>query len=119
MIKLFFSLILALILFFGGGCSSVSQAGYYWGNYSYTYLGTIREPSSKSDEAHMETLRKIIDESETRNLRVPPGVYAELANLIDKQGKSSVALGYYKKEMKLYPESRIFIERLLGGKNSE
>ena len=115
MIKIILSLSFVFFFISGGGCSSVSQAGYYWGNYSYTYLSTIREPSSKSDEAHVETLMKIIDESEKRNLRVPPGVYAELASLIDKQGKSSLALGYYDKEMKLYPESRTFIERLLQG----
>ena len=37
--KLIFSLVaVAVSIVLVGGCSSVSKAGYYWGNYSQTYL---------------------------------------------------------------------------------
>ena len=109
---------LALVVFLVAlvsGCSTVSPGGYFWGNYSYTYHDLIKEPSTESRAAHQKSLRNIITESQEKSLRVPPVIHAELGNLLAFDNQTDAAVAEFNKEVKLYPESRIFIERLLSG----
>ena len=46
---------------------------------------------------------------------MPPGIHAELGNLLAFDNQTDAAVAEFNKEVKLYPESRIFIERLLSG----
>lgn len=109
--KACFLLIFTLLI---GGCSTVSDAGYYWGNYPYTYLETIRSPSEESSSKHITELMKIIDYSIEKDLKPAPGIYAELAFWLSKPEDSDAneVKSFFAKEMQLYPESRPFIERL-------
>jgi hypothetical protein len=109
--KTCFLLIFMLLI---GGCSTVSDAGYFWGKYPYTYLETIRNPSEESSSKHIAELRKIIDYSIEENLKPAPGIYAELAFWLSKTEDSdaNAVNSFFAKEMQLYPESRAFIERL-------
>jgi len=111
-------LVLSLVLLYAG-CTTVSEAGYYWGNYSKTYYTVIKEPSAENLAAHEESLRKIMRISEERGLRVGPGIYAELAYLVSQRNADDEALALYQKEMMLYPESKIFLERLVNANNKE
>jgi len=98
----------------GGGCTTVSEAGYYWGKYSYTYLETIREPSMESNEKHIESLREILAKSDERSLKPPPGVSAELGFwLLKIDPTSSEATSLFEREIAEYPEAEVFIKRLL------
>jgi hypothetical protein len=110
--KIFAILILTLAV---ASCSSVSPGGYYWGKYSYTYHDLVKNPSDDSRAKHQATLRNIISESNELNLRVPPGIHAELGNLLAFDQQDEAAIAEFNKEMKLYPESKVFIERLLSG----
>ena len=113
--RLFSPSLISVLAILGSGCANISEAGYYWGNYSYTYLETIRDPSTESNEKHTESLRQIIAESEERKLKPPPGVNAELAFwLLKLNPKSTEAQGLFEREIEIYPESRVFIERLLA-----
>ena len=62
------SFLLGLILVVGG-CTSVSDAGYFWGKYPYTFLETIRNPSTEATENHIAELRKIVDYSMENGLK--------------------------------------------------
>ena len=108
--------ILALACSAVSGCMNVSQAGYYWGNYSYTYLAAVRNPSPETTAKHISELKDILSKSDEENLKPAPGVYAELAYWISQTESYDVdeVKGYYEKEMSEYPESAVFIERLLG-----
>ena len=57
----------------------------------------------------------IISESNELNLRVPPGIHAELGNLLAFDQQNEAAIAEFNKEMNVYPESKVFIERLLSG----
>jgi hypothetical protein len=107
-----------LFMALGVACSSISPGGYYWGTYSYTYHDLLKEPSSKSRDAHELSLRDIISKSGEKNLRVPPGIHAELGNLLANKNMDTEALAQYEAEQTLYPESRVFLEKLLSGKKS-
>ena len=95
------------------GCASqVTEAGDYWGNYANTLYVYAKEPSDETLAKHVEELNEIIVESNERELKVPPGIYAELGYIEAKTGDDAAALAHYEAEMSLYPESRIFLERL-------
>jgi len=109
---------LLVLLFLTGiitACSTVSPGGYYWGKYMYTYHDLVKDPSTESRAKHQETLRDIISESQELNLRVPPGIHAELGNLLALNQEVDAAITEFNNEMELYPESRVFIERLMSG----
>ena len=99
------------------GCVVTSPVGYYWGSYSKTYYTLLKDPSEKNVLAHEENLRKIVRVSETKNLKVAPGIQAELGYLISKREENQEATALYEKEVKLYPESRVFLERLISSNN--
>ena len=106
-------LILTLVCIFVTGCTTVSHGGYYWSNYSYTYHDLIKNPSEETRLNHEKTLRNIINKSAEKDLRVPPGIHAELGNLLLDSDRVDEAIANFEMEMSIYSESRVFLERLL------
>ena len=101
------------------GCATVSDAGYYWGEYSETYYQWVVAPSEETLAAHVAELQDIITESKERELRVPPGIYAELAFFLQRQGGADSAPGFYAQEIELYPESAVMLQRLQQMENGQ
>jgi len=101
------------------GCATVTEAGYYWGKYSSTLYNYTKNPSDETMAAHLEELEEIISESAERDLRVPPGVHAELGYIRAKQGDDATSIAHYESEMALYPESRLFLERVMASSRPE
>jgi hypothetical protein len=64
-------------------------------------------------EKHILELEKIIVDSEEKKQRVAPGIYAEYAQLLYETNKLSDAKKYFLLEKQTYPESSIFIDRVL------
>mgnify|MGYP003684247583 CR=1 FL=1 len=95
------------------GCSTVSPGGYYWGKYSYTYHDLLKAPGEATIAAHEATLQDIITKSKEKNLRTPPGIHAELGNLLSNAGRNDEAVAQFQAERDLYPESAVFLQRLL------
>ena len=110
--KIITSCLVASLFFLGGCAATVTEAGYYWGNYSQTLYKYTKDPSETTLAAHVEELEDIIATSEEKSLKVPPGIHAELGYIKARQGNDALAMGHYEKEMSLYPESRLFLERL-------
>lgn len=106
------SVLLVTVTLLMCGCQTITEAGYYWGNYDQTLYALTKSPSDETQAAHVETLKNIISKSAELNLKVPPGVYAELAYMESRAGNTSEAAKHYQNEVSLYPESRLFIERL-------
>jgi hypothetical protein len=98
------------IVMFLAGCAAPRQ--YYWGDYSNTLYHLKKTPSDESVLKHQQALEKIIEESKTRNLVVPPGVYAELGYIYLRQNKNQIAIQYFKMEKQIYPESALLMQRL-------
>ena len=98
------------ILVFLAGCAP--QEIFYWGDYSTTLYDYKKNPDEKTLAAHKKSLIDIIAVSPQKNRRIPPGVYAEYGFLLIKDGKEGEGLQYFEKEITLYPESKIFIQRL-------
>lgn len=110
--KILASCLIASLVFLGGCAATVTEAGYYWGDYSQTLYKYTKDPNETTLAGHVEELEDIIATSDEKGLKVPPGIYAELGYIKARQGNDAIAMGYYEKEMSLYPESRLFLERL-------
>jgi hypothetical protein len=85
---------------------------YYWGDYSQSLYDCCKEPTEENLLRHRQILEEIIAESNNRNLRVPPGVYAELGYIYFRQNRSAEAIKLFDLEERTYPESKIFMQRL-------
>jgi len=108
-----FYVFLVTAVLFSTGCSTVSEAGYYWGNYPETLYAYQQDPSKESLAAHEQELQRLIEYANENDLSTPPGILAELGYIEQQRGNPSEALRYYESEMTTYPESRPFLERLL------
>jgi hypothetical protein len=106
------TMLVAILMGLTGCAAQVTEAGYYWGNYANTLYHYTRDPSEETLAIHVEELKTIIAESNERDLRVPPGIYAELGYIEARKGQDDAAMSHYEAEMNLYPESRVFLERL-------
>jgi hypothetical protein len=83
------------------------------GGYSQTLYALEKDKSEEALLKHKQELEAIISESQTRDLPVPPGIYAELGYLRLKENRSQEAIQLFETESKLYPESKPFMERLI------
>ena len=94
------------------GCAG-KKPMYYFGDYSKTYYTYVKKQNDESLSDHKQELERVISESEKEGIPVPPGIYAELGylNLMGKNTKEAVRL--FQVELKLYPESRVLMERLI------
>ena len=93
------------------GCAPKKM--YYFGDYSQTLYKSKKDQNDESLLNHKQELEKILAESETRNLPIPPGICAELGYLYYKSNNSKEAVALFQKEYQLYPESKHLMERLI------
>lgn len=110
--KIIFTLFLVAI--FLGGCATVSQSNLYWGKYSHTLYQTMKNPGEGSSNKHQKELQKIVEKSKELNLKVPPGIYAELGMYAKKNGNDGAADNYFRLEKAEYPEFRILMKNVLS-----
>tara|TARA_B100001564_G_C20332844_1_gene530913 strand:+ start:297 stop:656 length:360 start_codon:yes stop_codon:yes gene_type:complete len=109
-------IIIGALLFLLSSCSKQATL-YSWGSKKKTsYFKTSYSYLKKSNTESMEMLKlsyeDIINNQKGIRKTVPPGIYADYGFLLlennDEKGKD-----FLKKEMILYPESKIFISRIL------
>jgi hypothetical protein len=87
---------------------------YSWGNYddtSYTYL---KNSDEKSVDRLTKTYQHIIENPNGTRKVVPPGVYADYGFILLQANKTEEGKAMLEKEIALYPESKVFIDRVLN-----
>ena len=108
------SLTILVITFFTGCGKKAEPLIYHWGDYSYTATAYAMYGEKKEVlEKHLAELKKIIDESDGKKLRVAPGIYAEYGQILYETNKKTDAKTYLLLEKQVYPESTVFIDRVL------
>jgi hypothetical protein len=95
------------------GCATKRQPMYAWGNYSDSLYQSKKDENPETYEQHVQVLEKIVAESNTRNLRVPPGVYAELGYVYASRNNPAKAIELFQLEKQTYPESAVLMENLI------
>jgi hypothetical protein len=106
------SLVILVLIFFSG-CATVSESNLYWGDYSKTLYMVKKEPGDASNAAHENELQSIVEKSKEKNLRVPPGIYAELGLYAMDRGDRNAAENYFRLEQEVYPEGAVLMQHTL------
>jgi hypothetical protein len=106
--------IFALVITLAMAASCTTQKPLYtWNDYeakSYEYLKNSDEASTQN---LMETYEKIITTQKGSRGVVPPGIYADYGFLLLQADKTVEGQKMLAKEVELYPESKVFIDRIL------
>ena len=100
-----------LCLAFLAGCATNQPVNYYYGNYSKALYLTKKDETPKSLAKYKAMLEEIIEVSQKKDYRVPPGIYCEYGYLLAKEGDPS-ADRYFELELQTYPESEQFVSFL-------
>ncbi len=91
---------------------TVQKPLYTWENYETTSYNYLKNSDEKATQELIETYQKIIDKQNGTRMVVPPGIYADYGFLLIKAKKSEEGKAMLAKEVALYPESKIFIDRI-------
>ena len=93
------------------GCAPNTR--WAWNNYQdhlYDYYG-----QKINGEEYIARVLAAVDEAKQRNVRVAPGLYAEIGTFYARAGDFDKALSYYELERQTWPESEGFMTSLIDG----
>jgi hypothetical protein len=104
-------LLLALPLLITG-CQSPYV--YRWGHYEDLVYVTYAKPGKLPPEAQVLKLEEDLQKAAAANKPVPPGFHAYLGYLDYQLGKPDLARQEFEKEKAQFPESTVFMDRMLS-----
>jgi hypothetical protein len=90
-------------------CAPTSR--FEWGDYEAGLYSYYTNPSHRG--RYIEALEMAIERGESTN-RVAPGLHAELGHMFWEAGDIDIARAHFRAEMRLFPESRHFLERFIA-----
>ena len=99
-----------------GGCVT-HNTKYDWGTYNPSLYSYYKDPTKAAEL--MVSLQAIINGANTGKGAVPPGVYAEYGYLRLQQGKSQDAIISFQAEEQRWPESKVFMDRMIQVASSQ
>ncbi len=103
---------LAVIALVVNSCSSPKSL-YSWEKYGQASYNYLKKADEKSVEGIMEQYKKIIYKQKGTRQVAPPGIHADYGFILIQEGKLKEGKEFLKREIALYPESKIFIDRIL------
>ncbi|MFC3076985.1 DUF4810 domain-containing protein [Phenylobacterium terrae] len=97
---------LAAVALMLGACATTTSR-FEWGGYEAALYGYAKKPELRPQ--YREALEKAIDRGRRTN-RIAPGLLAELGFICLEDGDATTALALFEEEMRLFPESRSFLQ---------
>ena len=94
------------------GCSTPSL--YTWGHYEDLVYVTYAAPGKTPPEMQIEKLEQDYQKARAANTRRHPGFHAHLGYLYFQTGKLDQARQEFETEKAEFPESAVFMDRLLA-----
>ncbi len=94
------------------GCSS-HKPMYEYADYSENFYGMKKDATPEAAAEWKNSLEESIKRSNARAIRIPPGINANLGYLYLKANDTAKAISYFKAEKALYPESSVFMDKLI------
>ena len=96
------------------GCVARPPTIYSWGNYEELVYASYVSPQDLPAEKQVEVLEKDYQVARSANHRMPPGWHAHLATLYFQLGKGDQARQELLTEKAEFPESAVFVDRLIA-----
>lgn len=94
-------------------CAEPPRKLYYWGHYEELIYTSYAVPGKVSPQLLIEQLEQDYQKARAANMRVPPGFHAELGYAYYELGKVDQARQEFETEKAEFPESTVFMDRLL------
>jgi hypothetical protein len=101
------------LLAFLTGCAA-QPLNYSWGRYEQLVYDLYNNPGKSAPEKEIEQMEKDLQVARSRNRPVPPGFHAHLGYLYYQVGKADTARQEFEVEKAQFPESSVFMNRLLA-----
>ena len=105
-----FLLLAAMLL---AGCQTARPL-YYWGNYEETLCQSYRKPDKAGAAEWAAHLEQDLTKAAAKNLQPNPGLHAQLGFAYYQLGRTDAAEKEFEAEKALFPESAVFIDRMLA-----
>ena len=103
--------LLSLIALFAG-CAPPTK--YSWGQYEDLVYDFYAKPGQTPPERQVEKLEEDYQKARSANKPVPPGWHAHLGYLYYELGKTDQAKQQFETEKASFPESAVYMDRLLA-----
>ncbi|MDP4209819.1 MAG: DUF4810 domain-containing protein [Bacteroidota bacterium] len=107
--NVFYCLLTMLLL---ASCQN-QKSLYSWSKYETTSYDFLKNKDEKSTQKLIESYQAIIEKQEGSRKVVPPGIYADYGFILIQSGKAEQGKAMLQKEVAIYPESKVFVERIL------
>lgn len=102
---------LIFIVVLVGACAPKTL--YTWDAYDHSTYSYVKNTDEKSLDTMMKVYEMIIKNPRGTRLVPPPGVCADYGYLLLKMSKNIEGKAMLEKEIKLYPESKVFVDKIL------
>ena len=109
-LKLLLASLAAPVLF----TSCQSPDVYYWGHYEDLVYTSYARPDKAPPEMQVQLMEEDLHKAISANKPVPPGFHAHLGYLYFQLGKLDLAQREFVTEKTQFPESAVFMDRLLA-----
>lgn len=94
------------------GCAAPTL--YSWGHYEAVVYATYAKPGTVPPERQIELLEQDYQKARSANKPVPPGFHAQLGYLYYQIGRLDQARQEFETEKARFPESAVFLDRILA-----
>lgn len=94
-------------------CVTTEKTLYSWYDSEDAAYQYQKKATDKSLDKAMSEYLKVLEKQKGTRKVVPPGINAEYGFMLVKSGKVDQGIEYLKKEVSLYPESEIYISRII------
>lgn len=94
------------------GCGTTAIK-YDYGDYAESYYSYKKEPGENSLKEWKSAMTEVVSNAKEKDLRVPPGIYANLGYLALKENNNIEAITYFKLEKQTYPQATRFMNNLI------
>lgn len=109
-----FYLVFILLSLFLTACANQKNRLYQWGSYENMVYESYHEPGKYSSQSQIIEMEKDLEKARAANKSLPPGHYAYLGYLYFQSGQLDKALTALQTEKTIFPESTIYMDRLIA-----
>ena len=93
-------------------CMPISTL-YYWDKYEDASYKNYKQGTDEAKAELMAVYEKMIAKQTGTRKTIAPGICAEYGFMLIQSGKTEEGITYLKREIEIYPESKVFIERII------
>ncbi|MFM2008619.1 MAG: hypothetical protein RIR02_569, partial [Pseudomonadota bacterium] len=95
-------------------CANQNNRLYQWGSYENMVYESYHEAGKHSSQSQIIEMEKDLEKARAANKSLPPGHYAHLGYLYFQSGQLDKALTALQTEKTIFPESTIYMDRLIA-----